>query len=65
MPLTPKNLLVIMSDEHNPQVLGAAGHALARTPHLDRLAARGSRFTSAYTTSPICVPARAGFATGR
>lgn len=65
MPLAPRNLLVIMSDEHNPQVLGAAGHALARTPHLDRLAARGSRFTSAYTTSPICVPARAGFATGR
>lgn len=65
MPLAPKNLLVIMSDEHNPRVLGAAGHALARTPHLDRLAARGTRFTSAYTTSPICVPARAGFATGR
>jgi choline-sulfatase len=32
---------------------------------LDQLAARGTRFTSAYTTSPICVPARAGFATGR
>src|SRR4051812_26121853 len=60
-----RNVLVIMSDEHNPRVLGAAGHALARTPHLDRLAARGMRFTSAYTTSPICVPARAGFATGR
>jgi choline-sulfatase len=63
--LAPKNLLVIMSDEHNPQVLGAAGHALAQTPNLDRLAARGTRFTSAYTTSPICVPARAGFATGK
>jgi choline-sulfatase len=54
-----------MSDEHNARVLGAAGHRLARTPHLDRLAAGGTRFTSAYTTSPICVPARAGFATGR
>ena len=63
--LAPKNLLVLMSDEHNPQILGAAGHALAQTPHLDRLAARGTRFTSAYTTSPICVPARAGFATGK
>ena len=60
-----QNLLVLMSDEHNPRVLGAAGHALARTPNLDRLAARGTRFTAAYTTSPICVPARAGFATGR
>jgi len=65
MPLAPQNLLVLMSDEHNSRVMGAAGHALARTPHLDRLAARGTRFTGAYTTSPICVPARAGFATGR
>jgi choline-sulfatase len=65
MPLAPKNLLVIMSDEHNPRALGAAGHPLAQTPQLDRLAARGTRFTAAYTTSPICVPARAGFATGK
>jgi choline-sulfatase len=65
MPLAPKNLLVIMSDEHNPRVLGAAGHALARTPHLDRLSGRGTRFTAAYCTSPICVPSRAGFATGK
>lgn len=65
MALAPKNLLVLMSDEHNPRVMGVAGHALAQTPQLDRLAARGTRFTSAYTTSPICVPARAGFATGR
>jgi choline-sulfatase len=65
MPLAPKNLLVIMSDEHSPRALGAAGHALARTPHLDHLAAQGTRFTAAYCTSPICVPSRAGFATGR
>jgi choline-sulfatase len=65
MPLAPKNLLVIMSDEHNPRMLGSAGHSLARTPNLDRLAGRGTRFTAAYCTSPICVPSRAGFATGR
>ena len=65
MPLTPKNLLVLMSDEHNPQALGVAAHPLAQTPNLDRLAGRGTRYTSAYTTSPICVPARAGFATGK
>jgi choline-sulfatase len=63
--LSPKNLLILMSDEHNARVMGAAGHDLAQTPHLDRLAARGTRFTAAYTTSPICVPARAGFATGK
>ena len=65
MALAPSNLLVIMSDEHNPRAMGAAGHAVAKTPNLDRLAQRGTRFTSAYTTSPICVPARASFATGK
>ena len=61
----PTNLLVILSDEHNKRVMGCAGHPMARTPNLDGLAARGTRFTSAYTNCPICVPARASFATGR
>ncbi|MEM9012538.1 MAG: sulfatase-like hydrolase/transferase [Pseudomonadota bacterium] len=60
----PRNLLVIMSDEHQAAALGAAGHPLAQTPHLDRLARRGLRFTNAVTPSPICVPARAAFASG-
>ena len=59
------NFLVIMSDEHNPKVLGHEGHPVISTPNLDRLAARGTAFTSAYTTSPVCIPARAGFATGK
>jgi choline-sulfatase len=63
--MKPQNLLVIMSDEHNPKMLGCAGHPMVRTPNLDRLAARGTRFSAAYTTCPICVPARASFATGR
>ena len=60
-----KNLLVIMSDEHNPKVLGHAGHPVIHTPHLDALAARGTAFSAAYTTSPVCIPARAGFACGK
>jgi choline-sulfatase len=63
--MKPQNLLIIMSDEHNPKMLGCAAHPLVRTPNLDRLAARGTRFRTAYTTCPICVPARASFATGR
>ena len=59
-----KNVVVIMSDEHDPRVMGCSGHPIARTPHLDALAARGVRFPNAYTPSPICVPARAAFATG-
>lgn len=59
------NLLVIMSDEHQARAMGCAGHPLVKTPHLDALAARGTRFSNAYTPSPICVPARASFATGK
>jgi hypothetical protein len=57
MAATPQNLLVLMSDEHNPKIAGYAGHPIISTPALDMLAARGSRFTAAYTPSPICVPA--------
>jgi choline-sulfatase len=54
-----------MSDEHNPKVAGYAGHPIVKTPHLDALSARGTTFSSAYTTSPVCIPARAGFACGK
>lgn len=63
--MQPANLLFIMSDEHNKRVLGSYGHAMIKTPNLDRLAARGTRFSNAYTNCPICVPARASFATGQ
>jgi choline-sulfatase len=63
--MTPTNLVFIMSDEHNRRILGCHGHSMIRTPHLDRLAAQGVRFTDAYCNSPICVPSRASFATGR
>src|SRR5271168_5324228 len=63
--MEPANLLVVMSDEHSRCVLGSYGHAMIKTPHLDRLAAQGVRFTDAYCNSPICVPSRASFATGR
>ena len=59
------NLLVISSDEHNKRHLGCYGHEMVQTPNLDRLAAMGTRFTNAYTPSPICMPARASLATGR
>jgi choline-sulfatase len=59
-----RNVVVIMSDEHDPRIMGCSGHAFVQTPNLDALAARGVRFPNAYTPSPICVPARAAFATG-
>ena len=45
--------------------MGCAGHPFVKTPNLDALAARGTLFDTAYTPCPICVPARAAFATGR
>ncbi len=63
--MKPANLLILMSDEHDPRWMGCSGSRLMHTPNLDRLAARGLRFTSAYTACPICVPARAAFATGK
>jgi choline-sulfatase len=57
--------IVVMSDEHSGVALSAAGHPWIRTPHLDAFAAGHTRFASAYTNSPICIPARASFATGR
>ena len=62
--MSRRNVVVIMSDEHDPRIMGCAGHPVVKTPHLDALAARSIRFTNAYTPSPICVPARAAFATG-
>ncbi len=63
--MKPRNLLFIMSDEHSRRVLGCYGHTMIKTPNLDGLAARGVRFTDAYCNSPICVPSRASFHTGR
>jgi choline-sulfatase len=59
------NFLVIMSDEHNPKVMGHSGHPIIQTPNLDALAKRGTVFEHTYTTSPVCIPARAGFAAGK
>lgn len=60
-----RNVLVIMSDEHQRRALGSMVHPIVQTPNLDALAATGTTFTNCWTPSPICVPARGAFATGR
>ncbi|MBE7464537.1 MAG: sulfatase-like hydrolase/transferase [Planctomycetes bacterium] len=64
MPQRP-NLLVIMSDEHDPAVTGCYGDPLVRTPRLDRLAAEGITFDACYCNSPLCVPSRLSFTAGQ
>lgn len=59
------NILFLMADEFRHDCLSAAGHPLLKTPHLDRLAQSGIRFTNAYAASPVCSPSRATLFTGR
>lgn len=63
--MQPKNLIIFMSDQHTQRVTGCYGHDFVSTPNLDALAAGGTRFDAAYTPCPVCVPARAAFATGK
>src|SRR5699024_558634 len=59
------NILLVLTDQHSAHLLGAAGTAHARTPHLDALAAAGTRYERAYVTFPLCVPSRTSMMTGR
>jgi arylsulfatase A-like enzyme len=58
------NIILICADQHRADALGCEGHPVCRTPHLDRLAATGTRFNRCYATNPVCSPSRATIATG-
>jgi arylsulfatase A-like enzyme len=57
------NILWLIAEDLGPE-LACYGTAEVFTPHLDRLAAQGMRFTRAYTTAPVCSPSRSAFMTG-
>lgn len=59
------NILLITSDQHRFDSMGVNGHPCVRTPHLDALALAGTNFTNAYSTCPICMPARDTMITGQ
>jgi len=66
MAQTPRpNILLITTDQQRYDTLGCNGSRQVRTPHLDALAGRGVRFTSAYIQNPVCIPSRACIQTGR
>lgn len=60
-----ENVIFIMCDHWRADTLGCAGNQVVLTPNLDKLAAEGANFTNAYTSSPVCVPARQGLLTER
>ncbi|HYD83523.1 MAG TPA: sulfatase-like hydrolase/transferase, partial [Opitutus sp.] len=62
---TRPNFVVIIADDLGWGDLSSYGHPRIETPSIDRLAADGIRFTSCYSTSPVCSPSRAGLLTGR
>lgn len=57
------NILLITSEDNGPH-FGCYGDPFARTPHIDRLASAGTRFTNAYVTQAVCSPGRASILTG-
>lgn len=59
------NVVLIYADDLGYGDLGVYGHPTIRTPHLDRMASEGSRWTSFYSAAPVCTPSRAALLTGR
>lgn len=58
------NVLFIMTDQQRFNTIAALGNDLIYTPNMDRLVRRGIAFTNAYSTCPVCVPARLTIRTG-
>lgn len=59
------NILFIFTDDHAAHALSCYGSRVNQTPHLDRLAAEGARFTNSFVTNSICTPSRATLLTGQ
>ncbi len=60
-----RNFLLIMTDQQRGDCLGIDGHPALLTPNMDSIAGAGARFRRAYSTCPVCIPARRSFLTGQ
>ncbi|MFY0597787.1 MAG: sulfatase-like hydrolase/transferase [Cognatishimia sp.] len=59
------NFLFIITDQHRADHLGCYGNQTVKTPQIDALAVKGTRWDKFYVTNPICMPNRASIMTGR
>ena len=60
-----QNILIVMADQLTALALGCYGNADVKSPNIDRLAEEGVLFDAAYSSSPLCTPARYAFMTGQ
>jgi choline-sulfatase len=59
------NLVIVMSDEHNPFYSSPYGHEFIKTPNMQKLANEGTVFKNSYCSSPLCLPSRSAFVSGK
>ena len=61
----PRNIIIVLTDDHRYDALGFMGHPFLETPNLDSLAKNGVHFKNAFATTALCSPSRASILTGQ
>jgi len=59
------NIVVFLAEQHRGDCLGCDGHPVLLTPNIDEIGGLGARFVNAFSTCPICVPARRSLISGQ
>ncbi|WP_269523084.1 sulfatase-like hydrolase/transferase [Coraliomargarita parva] len=58
------NIILVVADQHRADFLGSAGHPVVQTPHFDRMAQRGIRYSNCVSSAPLCMPYRCSLQSG-